>query len=243
MTRALPISELDVIGFVGQFPPEDWPVRLMPIYRARGQALGLWPPFQEQGERLEGEPLTAEELEDMLAEGELTPLPEPLAAREDHLLWLAETGPRYAPRVEAERELVDLCRKSVVRAMELGLKTSGARELLFRALRAHPTTVANALLAVHFQLVGDYAQARPLREDLTALAHTPPSSLEQDLVRAIAPDKLGRELATAIAMELGRARRDELVSALLDAARVSEPIRQAARPAPPLRWEALRQAA
>lgn len=239
MNRSLPFSELDVIGFVGCLPPEDWPARPLPVYRSRVQLLGLWPPFQEQGELLQGEPLGAMQLEDMLAEGEFTPLPTPQQARPGHLLWLSASGPRYEPRSEAERALEDICRQATRRALQLGLQRGSAREQLFRALRARPTTVANALLAVHFQLANDFAQVYPLREDLAALGRTPASELERELVQTVTADRLAPEVVSAVATELRRAQRHELASILEEKAHLPESARHAARPAPLIGWSTI----
>jgi hypothetical protein len=241
MTTSLSRSELELVGYIGRYQPKDWPLRLLPVYRSQSRQIGLLPPLEESGEAFQGRQVPAGRLEELEEEGELTLLPEPRAAHSSHLLWMDEAGPRYMPREEAEKALDERCYQTVMHAIEAGLHKRMSRENLFRSLRARPTAVALALLSLHFQRQDDLEQVRPLREDLARMARSEPTELEQRLVKLLtSPDKvLSRDEATAVAVELRRARREALARSLLDAAQVRDPFRWAAQPALELGWGAV----
>jgi len=241
-TSLLPISELELVGYIGQFQARDWPLRLLPVYRSPSRQVCLLPPVEESGDALQGSQVSVARLEELEDEGELTRLAGPMAARSNHLLWMDEAGPRYMPRGDAEKVLDERCVQAVTRALEAGLRKGVARGHLFRSLRARPTALAYALLSLHFQLQGDFEQTKPLREDLARMAGAPPTELEPRLVQLLTStgQGLSREDVTAVAAELRRARREALAQSLLDAAQVRGPSRWAAQPAPEMSWSALR---
>lgn len=238
MTTALPFSELKLVGYIGRYQPKDWPLRLLPVYSSPARQVGLLPPVEENGETLQGKQVPSERLEELEEEGELTRLPEPMAARSNYLLWMDEAGPRYMPREEAEKALDERCHQTITRAMDAGLHKRVARENLFRSLRARPTALAFALLSLHFQQQNDLDQVKPLREDLAKMARSEPTEVEQRLAGQLPRivKGLSRDEVTAVAVELRRARRETLARGLLDAAQIQDPYRRAAQPAPELGW-------
>jgi hypothetical protein len=241
MTNALPLSDLDVVGFLGRFPSQDWPVRLLPVYRSRTSATALLPPLEERDEYVRGVPVQALEFDEMLEEGEVTQLGSAWPARSDHVLWLDRDGPRYAPRHEAEQALEAIAREAVQRSLEGDLIKRSARIQLFRSLRARPTAVANALLSVHFQLIEDFSQVKPIREDSAKMAGSEPTKLEEEMIHAFVSSKPSIEVRSAVAAELSRAGRDALKDIVLRSVSASE--KWASRPALSLRWDLLGQAA
>ncbi|WP_309894264.1 hypothetical protein [Archangium sp.] len=238
MTTAIPLSEFQLVGYIGRYQPKDWPLRLLPVYSSPSRQVGLLPPVEENGETFQGKQVPLERLEDLEEEGELTRLPEPKAARSNYLLWMDEAGPLYMPREEVEKALDERCLQTITRAMEAGLNRRVARENLFRSLRARPTALAFALLSLHFQKQDDFDQVKPLREDLASMARSEPTELEQRLAWQLPRivKGLSRNEVTAVAMELHRARRETLARGLLDAAQIKDPYRRAAQPAPELGW-------
>ncbi|AKJ07241.1 hypothetical protein ATI61_111199 [Archangium gephyra] len=241
ISLSFPLSQLELVGYIGRFQPKDWPVRLLPVYRSQSQSTYLLPPMEEEVGALRGRLVSKERLADLEEEGELTLLSEPKAAQGNHLLWMDETGPRYMPREEAESALDERCAQTVIRAMEMGLHKRAAREYLFRSLRARPTAVVNALLSLHFQLLDDIDQVKPLREDLARMARSRVPELEQRLMTLVTSSGKGfsREEATAVASELRRAQRESLAKSLLDTSQIRDPSRWAAEPAVELRWGSL----
>ncbi|XXT17568.1 hypothetical protein WME94_45800 [Sorangium sp. So ce429] len=234
MSSSSSISELDVIGFIGRFSPEDWPVRLLPVYRSRTQQLALLPPFREHAGQVQGVEIAALDLEERIDEGEITVFDSYWAAKDDHLLWLSQSGPRYMPRSETEQVLDTLCLDTVQSALRAELSKRRARVHLFRSLRARPTGVANALLSVHFQLSNELSLVKPIREDLTQLSNVRPLQLEADMIQLVAASNPSRQVITAVAAELRRAGRQELAKTLLQGA--TEQDERAAWPTPPMRW-------
>jgi len=229
-----PISDLSVVGFVGRFSSEDWPVRLLPVYRSRTQPFGLFPPFEQSEENLRGVKVSALELEESIEEGDVTALLSSEQAQPNHSLWLDAQGVRYMPRVEAERALDTIGLEAVAKALGAGLSNRAARVQLFRALRARSTAVASALLSVHFQLAKDLSQVRPIRQDLAMMKGTVASDVETDMVRAIVANKPSLEVLTAIVAELRRAGREPFAQELLQGMRAVE--EWAAQPTSPMTW-------
>ncbi|HYO64936.1 MAG TPA: hypothetical protein VEU33_02535 [Archangium sp.] len=243
ISLTIPLSQLELAGYIGRFQPKDWPVRLLPIYRSQSQSTYLLPPLKEEAGALRGSMVSKERLDELEEEGELTLLSEPMAAQENHLLWMDETRPRYMPHEEAESTLDERCAQTVIRAMEVGLHKRAAREHLFRSLRARPTAVVDALLSLHFQLLGDFEQVRPLREDLARMARSPVTELEQRLMTLVTSSGKGlsQKEVTAVASELRRAQRESLAKSLLDTSQIRSSSRWAAGPAVDLSWGSLGQ--
>jgi hypothetical protein len=241
MNDMVPISELEVIGFLGRFSVSDWPLRLLPVYRSRSEPFGFVPPFEQQAGSLRGVRVSVAELEEMIDEGEITPLKATRQAQDEYALWMGEDGPRYEPRVEAERALDAISLDAVGRAAALGLSKGAARVQLFRALRARSTAVATALLSVHFQLNDDFSQVKPIREDLVQFGSAEPASVETGMVDAVLAKDPPRKVLSAIASELRSAGRDALAQVLLRDGNASD--HWAARPAPPMRWGQIGKAA
>jgi len=238
MTTPIPLSELELVGYIGRFQSKDWPLRLLPVYCSQSRQVCLLPPIEEREGALQGRQAPAGRLEELEEEGELTRLVEPRAACNKHLLWMDEAGPRYMPHEEAEKTMDERCSQTITRALEAGLQKRVARENLFRSLRARPTAVALALLSLHFQRQNDFDQVKPLREDLARMARSAPTELEQQLVTLLSSigKGLSRDEATAVAVELRRAQRETLAQSLLDASQIRDPFRWAARSALELGW-------
>ncbi len=234
MNDFVPISDLSVVGFVGRFSPEDWPVRLLPVYRNRTEPFGLFPPFEQSEGNLRGVKVSALELEERIEEGDVTALLSFEQAQRDHVLWLDAPRVRYMPRVEAERALDTIGLEAVAKALGAGLSKREARVQLFRSLRARSTTVASALLSVHFQLEKDFSQVKPIRQDLALMKGTAASDIEADMVRAIVANKPSTAVLTAIVTELRRAGREAFAQELLQGMRPVDD--WAAQPAPPMTW-------
>jgi hypothetical protein len=229
-----PISDLSVVGFVGRFSSEDWPVRLLPVYRSRTEPFGLFPPFEQSEGNLCGVKVSVLELDERIEEGDVTALPSSEQVQSDHLLWLDARGFRYMPRVEAERALDTIGLEAVAKALGAGLSKRAARVQLFRSLRARSTAVASALLSVHFQLEKDFSQVRPIRQDLALMNGTTASDVEGDMVRAIVANKPSSDVLTAIVAELRRAGREPFAQELLQGMRAVDD--WAAQPTLPLTW-------
>jgi len=234
MNSLLPLSELDVVGYVGRFPAQDWPVRLLPVYRSRTQSVALLPPFKEHAGRVQGIQISVSDLEERIDEGEITAIDPYLSAKDEHLLWLDENGPRYMSCSDAEQALDTLCRNAVQQALKGKLSERSTRIHLFRSLRARPTSVANALLSVHFQLNNEFSLVKPIREDLSRQSESKPIDSEVEMVRLIASSKPSRKVLSAIAEELRRAGREGLAQTLLQGAPAQDD--RAAWPSPPMRW-------
>ncbi len=193
------------------------------------------PPMREEGDQVEGEEVSSEYLADLVEEADVTLLEAPVAAGAGHVLWMSPAGPRYQSVGEAEPELDAWAVRAVKDACARGLGAEGVRDLLFGVLRVRPTVIANALLAVHFQLTGDTRLARPIRDDLMRLEGRPTGALEQSLLEAAGPLlSSSTELATAVAMEVRRASRKDLAEHILKSVPVTA--RSASDPGPPLSW-------
>jgi hypothetical protein len=235
MSVRAPLADLEVVGYVGRARREDAPRRLMAVFRGRGGERVLVPPVREEGDVLEGEEVREHDLAAFVDEGEATLLAEPLLAHPAHTLWMSPDGPRYEEFREAERRLDACAVDALARGLARGLEDETARDALFGALRVRPTVLANALLAVHFQLTGDTRLARPVREDLAGLTGRDTGPLERRVLEAAWPLlSSSAEVATAVATETRRAGRTDLAEEILKT--VPAGARSASEPAPPLSW-------
>jgi len=234
MSDCVPISDLLVVGYLGRFSAEDWPVRLLPVYKSRDKGFGVLPPFQHEETGIRGVKISPIELEEMIEEGEVTEKKPYLDAQPDHTLWLGPSGLQYAPCGEANRAFDQLSLEAIKKALDVGLLKGAARALLFRSLRARPTSVANALLSVHFQLTNEISLVKPIRVDLEKMKGIAPSTLEEEMIQAILEKKPRRDALNAIASELRRAERESFAQALLEGTPAVHD--WAARPTPPLTW-------
>ena len=235
MSARILIADLDVVGYVGRTDPSDAPKRLLPIYRSRDGQRVLVPPTEESGDHLVGYEVPTAYLEALLDEEEVTMLEQAPNAQAGHLLWMSRVGPRYEPAFDAERELEDLAVDAISQTCALGLAGEGVRDLLFGALRVRPTVMANALLAVHFQLTGDIRLSRPVRDDLADLIGWDTGELDRRMLEASRPLlSSSQDLATAVAMEVRRAGRREVADSILETVPAHK--RSAAEPEPPLSW-------
>src|SRR5580700_3172149 len=213
----MPITDLDVVAYIGGARPEDAPQRLLPIYRSRTGGVVVVPPAREHEGALEGPEVTQAYLDALLEDEEATLVVPPFVARPRHTLWMSPAGPRYEPIAAAERELDAWAVDAVREAGARGLRGEGVRDLLFGALRVRPTVMANALLAVHLQLAGETRLARPVREDLVSLTGRDTGPLDRRLLDAAEPLLSNLEVATAVATEVRRAGRRDLADPILAA--------------------------
>jgi hypothetical protein len=234
MSSPLPLFDLDVVGHVGRVSRQDWPVRLLPVYRSRTQPVALLPPFTERAGYVQGIQTSAAALDERIDEGEITAIETSFSAKGDHSLWLDESGLKYMPHADAEQALNTLCRNAVKQALEGELSERSTRVRLFRSLRARPTSVANALLSVHFQLNSELSLVKPIREDLSRLSKIDPVEAETEMVQLIALSNPTRQVLSAIAEELRRAGRKELAQTLMQGSPAE--VDRAAWPALPMRW-------
>lgn len=207
MSDLFSFKNLDVIGYVGHFAPERWPVRLLPVYRERTQGLGILPPIEEHASSLQGVLASPARLEEMIEEGEVTLLPEKQPAQRSYLLWMAADGIHYLPNKQAEQELTCICISSIRIALATGLSSRDACTHLYRSLRAKETAVAHALLLLHFQLLGAIDSAEVEREDIRRFLNIPSIPIENELAQIIRAANLPQDALRAIATELKQAGR------------------------------------
>ena len=216
MSVRIPIADLNVIGYIGRALLQEAPRRLMPVYQSRAAEHVLVPPSRDDGVQIEGPGISPLHLEDLVEEAEVTRLETSVAASAGHILWMSHAGPRYQAASEAERELDTWAVHAVEEVCVRRLDAEGVRDLLFGVLRVRPTVMANALLAVHFQLTGETRLARPIRDDLAALVGRPTGVQDQRFLEAVGPLlSSSADLATAVAMEVRRAGRRDLVDQIL----------------------------
>ena len=192
MRREYPFAALQVIGYTGQFAADEWPVRLSPAYRHVESGEVLVEPVDETAATIAGEAVTPITWDELVAEGEVTPIgAEP--ARPQHLLWLSQDGVRYQPLATAEEHLAQIARRAVVSAVQMCLHRSEARRWLLRALSARPTLMAHALFIAHLRMAGGDPLEEAIRGDLQELAADGVNERiewqQSDAVRDLVPHK------------------------------------------------------
>jgi hypothetical protein len=58
MSELIYLANLEVIGYMGQVESEQWPTRLLPVFRDRTSTEVLAPPFEERDDSVCGVRLT-----------------------------------------------------------------------------------------------------------------------------------------------------------------------------------------
>ena len=135
------LAELDVIGYAESLTPESWPAIVPPVFRLRSCPDRVFvPPYAlKAGYLIGATEITEGEARDLSGRDEVTNLPEPIAAREEHVLWVDMQGQtRYEPATVAHGTLRQIARDAETAAeaaMRRGdLQTAEAQASL--ALRA-----------------------------------------------------------------------------------------------------------
>lgn len=88
------LSELDVIGYAESLSPESWPAIVPPVFRLRSRPDRIFvPPYAlKAGYLIGATAITEAEVQDLKSRDEVTNLPAPIAAQDEHVLWIDTQG-------------------------------------------------------------------------------------------------------------------------------------------------------
>lgn len=211
MTPRVLLSQLNVVGFIGQAKPSQAPMWLMPVYQSRTESWAIVPPATEQGDYVEGHQISLEHLDDLVADGEVTRIDSPTPAAPNHEFWMLADGPRYLPPHQAKILLERLAMDAIREAVRAGLSSMTAGRRLTDALCARQTVVATALLCLHYEQTGKTGELDIAREDLETLRSEDTGGIERHQLQAALPMLQDSRVKDVFVRELVRAGRNDLV--------------------------------
>ena len=119
MQQAIPVDQLEVIGYADVLDQGMLPSIVPPIFRVQGQPeRSIVPPFSlNAGFVCGGSEIHSAELEGLRGTGEVVLFNNPFPAKADFELWVDESGQyRYETRILSRANLRRIARESVQRA-------------------------------------------------------------------------------------------------------------------------------